>query len=234
MHRYLIIFYILWTLRQNSVYGQIGRTMAVEYTRAITEGRTAEVVKGKLFYQEPKRIVIKVTDPINQWMVLEDNKMLIYYPNEQKAFRFSSKPPFSLPIFQAFVGSIKNDLGLSGAGFKLVRHEVIGDTLLTYWAPPDKIKKIMGNTTVGQIKDVFSFIEVHNAKGEKLAKTTFNNHLKYNDTYFPMEITSISYQEKDSIIEKVTYSNPQFNVPLPQNITNFTLPTNVKIKEVEW
>lgn len=234
MLRYLILLFMLCPFGGDLVYGQIARSMSVEFTQITIKGASREAVKGNIYYQAPKRVVLKVTEPVYQWMVLERNTMLIYYPNEQKAFRFSSENPFSLPFFQAFVGVLKDDFGLSEAGFTLARNEMKEDTLLTYWKPPKQAKNILGNTMIGLARDRLVFVEVQDAKGKTLVKTTYRNHFQYGEVFFPLEIASVQYQGSSSIIEEVTYANPQFNVTLPQEIVDFRIPLGIEVKEIEW
>ncbi|MEM2175364.1 MAG: hypothetical protein QXI58_07070 [Candidatus Micrarchaeia archaeon] len=211
------------------------KNITAEFTRTITKKEIVEeFVKGRIYYQAPQRIILKVIKPVNQWIVLEDTIMLIYYPNEQKAFRFHSKNPFSLPFFQAFVSVVTDDFGLPKVGFSLTKSEIKGDTLLTYWEPPKQIKKILGNTIIGLTKNKLLFVEIRDTKGRKLAKTTYSNHFQYGKNFFPLEITSVVYEKDSFTIEKVVYTNPQFNVPLPKEVVNFKIPDNIEIKEIEW
>jgi outer membrane lipoprotein-sorting protein len=234
MFRLTIIIFLLYSFSQDSVYGQTIKTLTIDFIRSETEKTGEEIVKGKIYYQSPKRIILKATEPISQWMIFKDDTMLIYYPNEQKAFRFISKNPFSLPFFQALLGFTEEDYEFSKAGFKLARHELKQDTLLSYWDPPEKLRKILGNTIIGLVNDKLVVIEIHDAKDKILTKTTYSNHFRYGKNFLPLEITSVTYQKNSNIVEKVVYTNPQFNVPLPQDVVNFKIPANAEIKEIEW
>ncbi len=235
MLRYLITLLVFCSFCSVSIHAQIVKSISVGFTRTIIKNEHKEVVKGNIYYQNlsSERVVLRVTEPISQWMVLEGKTMLIYYPNEQKAFQFSSENPFSLPFFQTFNGIGKDDLGLSEAGFKLVRHEVKENILLTYWQPPKQAKKVLGNTIIGMRKDRLVFVEVQNARGKRLVKTTYHNHFQYGDRFFPLEVVSTHYQKNSSIVEKIVYANPQFNVVLPQEVLNFKVPLDIEVKGIE-
>lgn len=232
--KFLFFFFVLPFFLPKLGHCQILNNIAVDFTRIITKDSSNEVVKGIIYYQADKRTILNVTEPLYQWMIFEDSIMLIYYPNEEKAFRFRSKNPFSLPFFQAFVGVIRNDFGLSEAGFSLAKSEIKGETLLSYWEPPKQLKKLFSNAIIGQTKDKLVFVEMQDPKGKKMMKTTYRNHFQYGKTFFPLEITSVIYQKGSSTVEKIVYANPQFNVPLPQEVVNFEIPANVEIKEMEW
>ena len=177
---------------------------------------------------------MKVTDPINQWMILENDTMIIYYPKEEKAFKYTSKNPFSLPFFQIFVNIGKDNLGLSEAGFTLVRNEIKEDTLITYWKPPKQVKKALGNIIVGLSNDKLVLVEMHSPKRKKLARITFGSHFQYGNLFYPLEIVSVKYQKNSFTTEEVVYDNPQFNVELPQEVLNFKIPDSIEVEEIEW
>lgn len=235
MNKSLVILLVSWYLfNQDLLYCQTIKTIIVDFIRKVKENKSEEIVKGCIYYQAPAKIVVEVYEPVNQWMFFEGNILFIYYPKEQKAFRIRSKNPFVLSFFQSFIGVVKNDLGFYEIGFSLVKREIRNDTLITYWKPSKKIKKILGNAVVGAVKDKLIFVEMQDAKGKKFVKTTYNNYFQYNKTFFPLEISSVMYEKKDSIFEKVIYSNPKLNVPLPQKVVDFKIPTNIEIKKIEW
>lgn len=207
----------------------------VQFTRTITENANKDIVKGNIYFQsQDNKVILKITEPLIQWMVIEGNAMLIYYPVEQKAFRFTSKNPLSLPFFEAFLGVMQDDFGLSTAGFKLARNEIKGDTLLTFWEPPKETTKVLGNTIIGLIKDKLVFVEIQNSRGKKIAKTTYSNHIQFGQSFFPLEIVTKKFHHVIPTTEKVTYTNPQFNIPLPYEILSFKIPADIEIKESQW
>jgi len=225
---------MLFAFCPDRVYGQIVKNMSVGFTRTITKEASEEAVKGYIYYQAPEKTVVKVIEPVKQWVVFEGNTMLIYYPKEQKAFRFKSENPFSLPFFQAFLGVAKDAFGLSEAGFTLFGNEMKEDTLITYWEPPKQAKKVLGNTITGLAKDRLVFMEVQDANGKRLVMTTYHNHFQHGEAFFPLEIVSVKYQENNSIIETIVYYNPHFDVAFPREVMNFKIPADTEIKDIEW
>ena len=234
MLRHLIILFMLFPFCPDGVYGQILKNMSVAFTRTITKEASEEAVKGFIYYQAPKKIVLKVIEPVKQWMVFEGKTMLIYYPNEHRAFRFTSENPFAVPFFQAFTGAVREDFGLSEAGFTLFRNEMRGDTLFTYWEPPKQAKKFLGNTVTGLAKDRLVFMEVQDAEGKRLVRTTYHKHVKHGEAFFPLEVVSVQHQENGSVVEKIAYANPQFDVALPQEVMNFRIPMDAEVTEIKW
>lgn len=216
-------------------YPQKVETVSVNFTRNTATDASSELVNGIIYFQASiNKVILKVTDPVNQWMVFEGNTMLIYYPVEQKAFRFTSNNPLSLPFFDAFLGMMQDDFGLPSAGFKLDRHEMKEDTLLTYWEPPGGTKKLLGKTIIALVKDKIVFVEIQNSTGEKIAKTTYSNHIQFGLSFFPLEIITKKYHKNVPTIIKIKYDDPQFNTSLPQEVLNFKIPGDIEIAESQW
>jgi len=231
----LIIFIILVSgLSKYSICERIDN-ISIEFQREHIEKGRREIVKGKIYYQFPSKTVIKVIEPINQQMIVKEKEMIIYYPENQKAFRItSSLYPFSMPFFQAFIGVVKEDYGLTEMGYTLKNYERKGDTLISYWSPPKNLSKLLGEITLEYKENKLTRLEIRAPKGNLISQTLFKNHIIYGSIWFPLEISISRYLNSGPSFEKVVYSNPQFNAPLPPEIVNFKIPANVKVKEVEW
>jgi len=191
-------------------------------------------MRGTVYYEAPRRIWVRIAEPVNQTMAITDGGMLIYYPDVRRAFRIISNSPPSLPFLQIFVGATKPDMGLSEARFRLSESQVKGDTLLTHWRPPDRANKTIGNATLAIVRDRFVSIDMRDASGNSLMKATCSEHLKHGATYFPMRLVIESREQDGLTVEEIEYSNPVFDEPLPSSITGFTLPDDVEVKEVRW
>ena len=216
------------------LFPQTLKTLAIEFRHEYSEGGSIEAVKGTVYYLAPTKVILKVTSPINQWMVLKGKEMTIYYPDENMGFYIVSQSPISLPFFEAFIGAIKEDYGLTDIGYTLSNHEIRGDTLFTYWSPPKKLSKVLRKLTLVHISNKLTYTELKGTDGTIISKSFYSDHIRYGAIYFPLKITTIRYIKTDSIIEKVVYSNPQFNISLPQEITNFKIPLDAEVKEIKW
>ena len=215
-------------------FGQTVKTISVEFTRTVKSNNTKEEVKGSIYY-DTTRTTLEVTYPINQWMILKGNTIFIYYPDEKKAIEIISQSPATLPFFQSFVGVVKEDYGLSDFGYTLKRNEVKGDTLFAYWDPPEKVKKVLGQFILGFTEDKIVYTESRDAEGKALLKAIYQDHIKYEVTYFPLKIIIIQYINKDyTKVEEVIYKNPIFDKPLPEKVVNFKIPSYIKIQKIEW
>ena len=229
-----VLFLTLSFCFLSNAYPQSIETIRVELTREVTEEESTEVTKGTIFYQAPQIIVLKITEPIYQWMMFDGNSMRIYYPNERKAFYFNSETPFSLPFFQVFLEAAKPGFELTEVGFTLERNQVKEDTLFTYWIPPKQLKNEVENAILALAQDRLVFVELQDTEGKRLARTTYSQHFQYGEAFFPLEIVKVRYHDNSSTVEKTIYSNPQFNIPLSEEALDMKIPADVEVEEIEW
>lgn len=231
---FFFIINIVLIINTQTSFSQELKTLHVKFKYEHREGNSIEITKGDIYYQAMSKIILKVNDPIDQWMVFEGTKIIIYYPHSQRAFRIVSQYPFSLPFFQTFVGVAKEDYGLTDMGYVFFSHKKRGDTLFSYWNPPKKVSKVLGKFTLAHISNRLVYAELKKADGTIMSKSFYSDYIRYGATYFPLKISTIKYTKPDSTVEKIIYSNPQFNTSLPKEVINFKIPPNAEIKKVEW
>ena len=167
-------------------------------------------------------------------MILKGNETIIYYPDELQAFRIISRNPASMPFFQAFIGAVKEDYGLSDLEYTFSSYKREDNILVSYWDPPKNLSNFLGKFTLKYKDNKLVYVESINANGKILSKASYKNHILFAGTYFPLEISIAKFMNSSSTLEKVIYKNLQFNSPLPQEITAFKIPADVKVKEVKW
>ena len=213
------------------------KTLSLDFTRELTEGNKTEATAGTLHYDvKAARVVVEVTEPLKQIMVVQDKVLEIYYPVENQAFRFIAKGRIPLPFVESIIQSTQAEHGLTAIGYSLDRHEIADDVLYTYWAPPEKAKDKLGTIILGSRDGRLISAEVKTSDDKITAKSFYRNHTKLGDSHIPMEITSSLYDLKSEVLEheRVVYSNPQLNAQPPTPILQFEIPKSVKVKEIEW
>jgi len=228
----LLLFLLL--LGEIEAYGQTVKTISVEFIKTVREGNSKEVVKGSIYYQAPDKIILLIREPIKQWMLLEGKLTTLYYPDERRAIQITGWSSTSLPFFQAFLGGMKEDYGLSELGYKLEGNEIKGDTLVTHWNPPEKLKGRLGEITLAVAANEIIYVESRDPGGQITAKVQYSNHIQYGAVYFPLQIVTTRYSRGDTTSERVVYGEPLFDKPLPPEIRNFKIPSGVKIEGTKW
>ena len=213
------------------------KTLSLDFTRELTENDKTEHIAGTLHYDaRATRVVVEVTEPLKQIMVVKDKELEIYYPVEKQAFRFISEGRIPLPFVESIVQSTQAEHGLTAVGYSLEKHDIVNEVLYSYWSPPKKAKDKLGTIILGMQDDRLISAEVKNPNGHIVARSHYQNHSKVGMNYVPMMVTSSTYGEKSEVLqyEHIVYSNPQVNVNPPNQILNFAIPESVEVKEVKW
>ena len=221
----------------NTLYAVPLKTLSLDFTRELTENGKTEHIAGILHYDvKAARVVVEVTQPLKQIMVVKDKALEIYYPIEKQAFRFISKGRIPLPFVESIIQSTQAEYGLTAVGYSLEKHDIVDKVLYTYWAPPEKAKEKLGTVILGMRDDRLISAEVKNPKGYIIARSHYQDHSKIGVSYIPMKVTSSTYGPKVEVLqsEHILYSNAQVNVDSPNPMLNFTIPKSVEVKEIKW
>ena len=231
------ITYFIFTFLVHALHAAPLKTLSLDFTRELTENDKTEHIAGTLHYDaSAARVVVEVTEPLKQIMVVKDKMLEIYYPEEKQAFRFTSEGQIPLPFVESIVQSTQAEHGLTAVGYSLEKHDIVNEVLYSYWSPPKKAKDKLGTIILGMQDDRLISAEVKNPNGHIVARSHYQNHSKVGMNYVPMMVTSSTYGEKSEVLqyEHIVYSNPQVNVNPPNQILNFAIPESVEVKEVKW
>ncbi|MEO0107783.1 MAG: hypothetical protein ABIK62_01240, partial [candidate division WOR-3 bacterium] len=233
-------------------------SVSVAFERFVVRKAAAELVRGHVFFAQPDLLLLRAdssafTDgsvrsddstalndlrrmlkPVNQWMRFQDTALLIYYPDEARAFEIHARHPLLLPFFQAFVGVVKEDFGLPQAGFTLSRTENRGETLVVHWLPSKALTRYLRSVSVCLTADRLAAVESRDTKGGVVSRAEYGDHVEWHGTWFPQRITLVQHQGCETTFEQVSYSDPQFGIELPDSVTRFSLPIGVECQRVTW
>ena len=213
------------------------KVLSLDFTRELTENGKTEHIAGILHYDvKAARVVVEVSKPIRQIMIVKENILEIYYPVEKQAFRFISEGRVPLPFVESIIQSTQAEYGLTAIGYTLDKHDIVDKVLYTYWKPPEKAKDKLGGIVLGMHADRLISAEVKNPEGYIIAKSRYQDHSSIGTNHIPMTVTTRTYGEKSEVLqyEQIIYRNPQVNVDLPSPMLSFTIPESVKVKEVKW
>ena len=232
--RLLILFLYLFVLIPTVIANQLA-SLSLEFTRKVTEQTKIEHIAGILHYDvKAVRVVVEVTEPIQQIMIVKDRVLEIYYPVEKQAFRFIADGRIPLPFIESIIQSTQAEYGLTALGYTLGKHDIVDKILYTHWNPPEKAKDKLGTVILGMSDEKLLTAEVKHPEGYIIAKSQYQNHRKFGNNYIPMKVISSSYGTKSEILhqEQVVYSNPQINTK--NSILSFKIPTSISVKVVKW
>lgn len=137
-------------------------------------------------------------------------------------------------FFQAFMGAMSEDFGLTQLGYSLCHNTVQLDTLITDWKPPKQPVSDAGMFTLKNLGDKIVQAELRDTAGNIISSSCFSNHVQHKTYYFPCDIKTYRYTDVDTSFEHIAFMKPRFNVNIPDSIVNFKLPADVEIQQEEW
>jgi hypothetical protein len=206
------------------------QTLSVDFVRR----SEPEEVRGTLHFQAPERVLLRVSEPTLQWSEFEGRNLLIYYPEERRAFRFISRNRLLIPFARSFLGFLRPDFGLAEAGFSLRQSRQRGDLLLTIWDPPRALRRTIGQALVGTDRGGPVFLQLDDPKGKLLSRTEYSEPRQAGGLTFPGRIVVVERRGEEQRREESLYSNHQVNDPLPPEAADFRLPEGIPVQELQW
>jgi outer membrane lipoprotein-sorting protein len=209
-------------------------SFSANFVRTRTAGSAVEVTRGVLYAVPPDEVCLVVTEPVSQWVIFERARMTIYYPDENKAFRFTAKLKGAPAFSQVFLGIVKDDFGLSEAGFKLASSEQLGDTLRTVWKPPDSLGRTIKRAILENRSGLPSSLEMLDGKGSLVVRTSFEDYVSVGASQVPSRATIVQVAKGAQVSEEVTYSGHVVDPVLPDGLADFHLPKGVSLQEFQW
>lgn len=215
------------------VFSQNLTSLQVDFERQTRKHGSDETVRGTIYYEPAGKCVALVRDPIDQRLIITDTELVVYYPAERKGFRFHNPTAAALPFFQAFLWSLKEDYGLTEIGYALAEYRVRGDTVTSFWDPPQVRGRTGGKFELTYVADRIAGAELKDGSGAVVARSLFRDHVRFGNAYLPLEITTTTYDRSDSTIETVAFQNPRFNLPLPDSAIDFQIPADAKLINID-
>jgi len=212
------------------------KAMAGGFLREVQANGKLESAKGTIYYLSGKvdKIILKIVEPVDQWMVFEGNTLLIFYPNSNQAFKIESRNPFILPFFQFLLDLTKEDFGLSARGFRLSRYEKQRQRLISHWTPPKELIQIIGEVVLTHQNDALLNVQTKDPKGIICSDIVFDNHVSFQGVSFPLQIRITTHEKDSSSQEAIVFRDLEFNQSIPADILNFAVPAGAITKNVKW
>jgi hypothetical protein len=211
----------------------VNSTLRVDFTKIESRNRNIDTVKGSIYSFE-NRIVVSISSPITQIMIIDSFTTLIYNPGEHSGVQIRRKAPSFLPFFQTFIGFFKGDQAIPAMYFRIAQSSKKGDTLFTSWVPADKKSGFKGRLETAYWKDRPVRTSSIDNKGRLLSRMLFSRDTLVNNKHVPLQIVTLTVQGSDTLQEKVTFGNLLINDPVPDSIRRFIVPSDVSIKVLEW
>ena len=208
------------------------RSLSINFKRVYSENKRVDSVKGRFFYSADGSLFVNTTEPVRQFMRVEGNSMLLYYPDSRRAFRIVQSRPFTMPFIQSLVWTFNRKSNLEKAGFRFDHAETAGDTAREYWKAPRQIAKQIRHLRISVVnrRTVVS-IETFNAEGRCVVTTACGSYGEAGGVPIPLTMTTSGTQGGLPYTESVVFGDPRINREDDLAGVFFSIPPDVKIEE---
>jgi outer membrane lipoprotein-sorting protein len=209
-------------------------TMKADFVRVTTSTKGSAKVQGILYLVSSFRVIYQIQEPLRQVIVIDPEGMLVYYPDENKAWRFVDSQ-FSLMDLSAMITQTqKGDFGLADAGFSIVANESHEGTLITTWKPPKKLEKTIKTAKI-ETRDMKPYrLDLADPSRGYESSIIYGGYVSFGHRILPSRIEMKSRTRSIVTTETLTYSNHVFNAALPPEVLDFQLPRDARIEEVAF
>lgn len=187
--------------------------------------------QGEVFYKSDGKMVTHIVSPMELIMVNNSKgDVLVYNPKSNEvSMQFNYQFSSETSTLYYFLQSKDNDLGLKSAGFIRNSSKYENNLLITRWIPPLQVAKYFAFAELVYSKGTPVFLKFTDAKDKPIKKVYFYNFRSVGAAQFPESVVQISYHEKDSIVEKISYSNIQLNQQAQSPYFDYSIPPNARI-----
>lgn len=217
------------------VFAGMNGTVILSFEKVVKkDSRVIERVNGTIYLSEREEIFVKVSYPVNQLVQLTKFTNIFYYPEENFALIITYDRPTMIPFKRQFDIFAKDDMGLSEAGYSIEKSYKSNDILISVWQPPKKFEKFAGKIELGLKKDKICFNRVYSPKGELLTLLEFDNFTKVKGQSVPMFVRTTTFEKNVKKEEEINYSNIRTDEKFPEEVLNFKVPDNAKVKVIQW
>lgn len=209
--------------------------LRVDFTRTLyPPSSPPEIVKGRIYFTPDNALYLEVTSPVSQLITQVGKQMSIYYPEERKAFVIESANPLMLPFASAFLGSLRESMGLAELGFTTTSLNRRFDTIISEWSPPLVAKTAVSRVVLFELAGDVVQSESYDAKGLLSTRAVFKNHSTIKQGRVPMQIYGGWQSSRGWTRENLEFSNPETIQALPDHLNDFKIPSDVVPRRVQW
>jgi len=182
---------------------------------------------GITYLDNEHNIFIEIERPLHQVFFFRADTLILYYPEDRKAFFFSHYNPMNLSVTQVFLGTQKNQ-DLTPYGFRFISREMIGDTTNTYWV----IEKDKSGIRFHFRYYSGRLVQISLEKDDSiLARTIYRNYTSNKSIRIPREILSFSYISRPQTKEILALSDIKILPSFPDSLKDIKIPEGVEVKK---
>ena len=230
-----LIFLCILILLTPSSQSRAANTITGTFELTVEQNGKTDVSSGYLYSSQNGALKIRVTDPLEQWMIFEGDTLTIYYPKDNSGIKIPSiQGNVSLPIFQLAINAGTDNIGLTEIGYGLLKTSVVGDSIIAIWSPPEETKKIMGNLTSIYIRDSLKSLVSVKANGDTVLEQTYSDYISEKGRIFPCRIHSVNIDKDLTAIQSIIFKDVILGTELPEEAKALIIPEDADLTTVQW
>jgi hypothetical protein len=149
---------------------------------------------------------------------------------------YTSKRPFSLPMFQALMGAMEGEAAISRGGFALMKSVRKGDSTFSEWEPRKGGRKESPITLLKVTRSGGRLLEfaAYDKQGSLKKKVSYGDFQDVGGEAFPCRIRTEEIEGRTSLVEEFSLSGLQVNPSAPSSVENWRIPADFTVKEFRW
>ncbi len=207
-------------------------TICSGFTMTTDTGTRLDSTEGFVYYADG-RVIFRVHYPVDQWLVVQENEVSIFYPRSRRAFVLTSEGVVVLPLVTGLLASTRPDYGLGMIGFRLADQQMTGDTLVTFWTN-DRRGGRPGKFQLAHVGGRLAYCLYDDPTNDVRTRTSFGSYVTTSSINLPQSMLTELWTNGRRSYEKVELRDLRINVPLPADVRYFTIPADAIVERKDW
>ena len=205
---FILIFSLSFTPSESQVFFRITTDFMI---KAKSASGQQQLTAGRVYYDKNvKQIVYEISFPEKEIWVQRDT-MLYKIINSQVVSRQRIPTMIDFSVYSLALNGNLADYGLKNTRFKVTKVEKSEGSVISTWAPPAELKKIVGDVLLSNVNQQLSGIVFKNLAGEVVSRQFFRNYTRVKGLPFPQEIVKETIANNQKSYEITTFSNIKIN-----------------------
>lgn len=214
--------------------------LSFEFHKELFDGERTDIAGGFIYIKnfdseeaDKKAFYFHVTYPVNQVITYDRDSMIIFYPEEDKAFIIASKEG-KKGLDMGVTDVTAKKLDLKALGFTVAKTSREGASIVEKWVPGKAQLALVKEITVVKGKGArLEKMEMVSRKGEIIMRVINGDYFEVEGKQVPGYTESYSGLGKYPITEKMRMKNMTRSAKLPPLFADFKIPETAQVERVE-
>jgi hypothetical protein len=225
--------FLIFTLLLTSTFVMYGQNFTSLHLKSETyqQGRLATIESDYYFNNETGELVVHGKFPKNHIKISNRlGEVKTYFPDENLvSLKQNQLYSSENELISYFLSNNYYDLGLSSEGFTVASTKMDGQNRVVTWVSPAGLKQI-GKVDLVFEEDRPIYAAYYNSSGKVVRKIYYYNYQVFSNFILPAKVSQITFtSEKDSIIQRNTWSEIKISTVANSSYFGFKIPEDAKV-----